>query len=57
MTQFFYLQFFILKFVSYEKVAMTSQFDLTQFYEDITRNSVFWFGFLTREFQIPGIPI
>ena len=41
MTQFFYLQFFILKFLSYEKVAMTSQFDLTQFYEDITRNSVF----------------
>ena len=32
---------------------MTSQFDLTRFYDVIIRNSVFQLGFLTREFQIP----
>ena len=48
-TQFFYFHFFILKFPSYEKLAMASQFDLTRFYDVIIRNSVF----LTREFQIP----
>ena len=32
---------------------MVSQFDLTRFYDVITRNSVFQLGFLTREFQIP----
>ena len=32
---------------------MTSQFDLTWFYEVIICNSVFQLGFLTREFQIP----
>ena len=31
---------------------MTSQFDLTRFYEAIIRNSVLQLGFLTREFQI-----
>ena len=33
---------------------MTSQFNLTQFYDVIIRNSVFQLGFLTREFQIPS---
>ena len=33
---------------------MTSQFDLTWFYDVIIRNSVFQLGFLTREFQIPS---
>ena len=32
---------------------MTSQFDLTRFYDVIIRNLVFQLGFLTREFQIP----
>ena len=32
---------------------MTSQFDLTWFYDVIIRNSVFQLGFLIREFQIP----
>ena len=32
---------------------MTSQLDLTRFYEVIIRNSVFQLDFLTREFQIP----
>ena len=32
---------------------MTSQFDLTWFYDVIICNSVFQLGFLTREFQIP----
>ena len=36
-----------------EKLAMTSQFDLTQFYDIIIRNSVFLLGFLSWEFQIP----
>ena len=31
---------------------MTSQFDLTPFYDVIIRNSVFQLGFLAREFQI-----
>ena len=52
-TQFFCFQFFDLKFLSYEKLSMTSQFDLTRFYDVIIRNSVFQLGFLTREFQIP----
>ena len=30
---------------------MTSQFNLTRFYDVIIRNSVFQLGFLTREFQ------
>ena len=33
---------------------MTSQFDLTRFYDVIIRNSVFQLGFLTQEFQIPS---
>ena len=32
---------------------MTSHFDLTRFYDVIICNSVFYLGFLTREFQIP----
>ena len=32
---------FLLKIPSNEKLDMTSQFDLTQFYDVITRNSVF----------------
>ena len=47
----FYFHFFIVKFPSYKKLALTSQFDLTQFYDVIIRNSVFYLGFLTREFQ------
>ena len=43
-TQCFYFHFFILKFRSYEKLAMTSQFDLTRFYDVIIRNSVFNLG-------------
>ena len=31
---------------------MTSQFDLTRFYDVILHNSVFQLSFLTREFQI-----
>ena len=31
-TQFFHFYLFILKFPSYEKLAMTSQFGLTRFY-------------------------
>ena len=46
---FFYFHFFILKFLRYEKLAMTSQFDLTRFFDVIIRNSFF----LTREYQIP----
>ena len=34
---------------------MTSQFDLTRFYDVIMRNSVFKLSFLTREFQISRI--
>ena len=34
---------------------MTSQFDLTRFYEVIIRNLVFQLDFLTRKFQIPKI--
>ena len=52
-TRFFYFRFFNLKFPSHEKLAMTSQFDLTRFYDFIIRNSVFQVGFLTWEFQIP----
>ena len=37
----FYFHFFILKFLSYEKLVMTSQFDLTQFYDVVIRNLVF----------------
>ena len=40
-TRFFYFHFFILKFPSHEKLAMTSQFDLTQFYDVLIRNSGF----------------
>ena len=36
---------------------MTSQFDLTRFYDVIIRNSVFQLGFLTRKFQIPNFSI
>ena len=36
-----------------EKLAITSQLDLTGFYGVIIRNSVFKLSFLTREFQIP----
>ena len=38
---FFCFHFFILKFPSYEKIAMTSQFDLTRFYDVIIHNLVF----------------
>ena len=41
LTRFFYFHFFIAKFPSYEKLAMTSQFDLTRFYDVIICNSVF----------------
>ena len=34
---------------------MTSQFDLTRFYDVIIRNSGFQLGFLTREFEIPNL--
>ena len=34
---------------------MTSQFDLTRFYDVIMLNSVFKLSFLTREFQISRI--
>ena len=40
-TRFFYCYFFILKFPSYEKLAMTSQFDLSRFYDVIICNSDF----------------
>ena len=52
-TRFFYFHFFSLKFLSYEIIAMTSQLDLTRFYEVIIRNSVFQLDFLTQESQIP----
>ena len=51
LTRLFYFHFSIVKFPSYEKLALTSQFNLTQFYDVIIRNSVFYLGFLTREFQ------
>ena len=35
---FFYFHFSILKFPSHEKIAMTSQFYLTRFYDFIFRN-------------------
>ena len=38
---FFYFHFFILKFLRYEKLSMTLQFDLTRFYDVIIRNSLF----------------
>ena len=37
---------------SYEKLAMTSQCGLIQFYDVIIRHSVFELDFLLREFQI-----
>ena len=40
-TRFFYFRFFNLKFLSYKKIAMTSQFDLTRFCDVIIRNLVF----------------
>ena len=40
-TRFCYFLFSNLKFPSYEKLAMTSQFDLTWFYDVIIRSSVF----------------
>ena len=46
-TRFFYFRFFNLKFLSYKKIAMTSQFDLTRFYDVVIRNLVFQLGFLT----------
>ena len=52
-TRLFYFHFFNLEFPSYEKLAMTSQFDKIRFYDVIIRNSVFQLGFLTRKFQIP----
>ena len=39
-TRFFYFHFFILKWPSYEKLAMKSKFDLTWFYDIIICNSV-----------------
>ena len=41
LTQFFYFHFFLVEFLSYEKLALTSQFDLTPFYDVIIRNSDF----------------
>ena len=41
LSRFFYFHCFIVKFPSYEKLALTSQFDLTWFYDVIIRNSVF----------------
>ena len=38
-TRFCFIRFFNLKFPSYEKLAMRSQFDLTRFYDVIIRNS------------------
>ena len=38
---FIYFQFSILKFPSYEKLAMMSQFDVTRLYDVIIHNSVF----------------
>ena len=35
------VHFFIPNFPSYEKLAMTSQFELTRFHDVITRNSIF----------------
>ena len=49
LTQFFYFHFVIVKLPSYEKLASTSQFDLTRFYDVIICN----LAFLTRDFQIP----
>ena len=36
----FYFHFFILKFLSYANLAMTSQFDLTQFHDVVISNLV-----------------
>ena len=41
LSRFFYFHFFIVKFPSYKKLALTSQFDLTWFYDVIIFNSVF----------------
>ena len=41
LTRLFCFRFIIVKFPSYEKLALTSQFDLTRFYDVIIRNSVF----------------
>ena len=43
---------FSLEIPSYEKLAMTSQFVLTLFYDVIIHDSVFLLSFLTLEFQI-----
>ena len=52
-TWFCYFRFFLLKFPSYEKLAMTSQLDLTRFYDVIIRNSVFQLGFLLGNSRSP----
>ena len=49
-TRFFNFHFFILKFPSYEKVAMMSQSDLTRCYDVIIRNSVFKSGIPDSDF-------
>ena len=41
---FFCFHFSVLKFPSYEKLAVASQFDLTQIYDVIIRNSVYLLG-------------
>ena len=41
LTRVFYFHFLIVKFSSYEKLALTSQFDFTRFYDVTIRNSVF----------------
>ena len=41
MTPYFYFQFLFQKFLSYEKLAMTSQFDLTQIYDVRIHDSVY----------------
>ena len=38
-TRFCFIRFFNLKFLSYKKLAMRSQFDLTRFFDVIIRNS------------------
>ena len=43
-AQSFYFHFFSLKFPSYERFSMTSQFDLNRFYDIIIRNSAFQLG-------------
>ena len=54
LTRFFYFHFFIVKFPSYEKLAMTSQFDLARFYDVMRRNSIFSTQFFNSEIPDPS---